>query len=87
MPGNTEGTVSLKTLGKSVCAKLKAFIESICRKNSAGKWYIDKVTKKKHKKILFTYSDIAIANMNAGLVQVYQTCMLVGASLTDITTG
>ena len=31
--------------------------------------------------------DIAIANMNAGPVQVYQTCMLVGASLIDMTAG
>ena len=31
--------------------------------------------------------DIALTNMNAGLVQVYQTCMLVGASLTDMTAG
>ena len=31
--------------------------------------------------------DIAITNVNAGLGQVYQTCMLVGASLTDMTEG
>ena len=33
--------------------------------------------------------DIAKTNMNTstGLVQVYQTCMLVGASLTDMTAG
>ena len=29
--------------------------------------------------------DIAIINMNAGTVQVYQTCMRVGGSLTDMT--
>ena len=32
-----------------------------------------------------SWLDIAIINMNAGPVQVYQTCMLVGASLTDMT--
>ena len=31
--------------------------------------------------------DIAITNINAGHAQVYQTCMLVGASLTDIWLG
>ena len=31
--------------------------------------------------------DTAILNMNAGPVQVYQTCILVGASLTDMTAG
>ena len=31
--------------------------------------------------------DIATTNMNSGLAQVYQTCMLVGASLTDMTAG
>ena len=36
----------------------------------------------------FTYGwDIAITNMNAGPVQLYPTCMLVGASLTDMTAG
>ena len=29
----------------------------------------------------------AITNMNAGLVQVYQTCMHVDASVTDIAAG
>ena len=31
--------------------------------------------------------DIAKTNMNVGQVQVYQTYMLVGASLTDMTAG
>ena len=32
-------------------------------------------------------SAIAIANMNAGPVQMYQTCMIVGTSLTDMIAG
>ena len=31
--------------------------------------------------------DIALTNINAGPAKVYQTCMLVGASLTDIAAG
>ena len=31
--------------------------------------------------------DIAITDMNAGPVQLYQTCRRVGASLTDMTAG
>ena len=34
-----------------------------------------------------SWLDIAIANMNAGPVQVFQTCMRVGASLIDMTAG
>ena len=34
---------------------------------------------------LHIWLDIAIINLNAGPVQVYQTCMLVGAKLTDMT--
>ena len=37
---------------------------------------------KKHR-----WLDTALTNMNAGPVLVYQTCMLVGASLTDMTSG
>ena len=65
---------------------------------AAGKWYIkmdgynyQNITTNNTILVLckcnrqHRWLDIAITNMNAGLAQVYQTCMLVGASLTNMT--